>query len=146
MLIICCWNKGFLCGSVVKYPATNTGDTGDEDLFAGSGRSPRGGNGNHLHYSCLENPIDRKAWRGAVCVAANSHTRRSNRACPCAGIKLLRFYWNQLFLIFDMNYWICILTRLALFHLSWGQKSLQMVTEAMKLKDTYPLEAKLWKT
>ena len=28
----------------------------------GSGRSPGGGNGNSLHYSCLGNPMDREAW------------------------------------------------------------------------------------
>ena len=28
----------------------------------GSGRSPGGGNGNPLQYSCLENPMDREAW------------------------------------------------------------------------------------
>ena len=62
MLIIFCWSKGFLGGSVVKYPPTNAGDTGGVDLFAGSGRYPGRGNGNHLHYSCLENPMDRRAW------------------------------------------------------------------------------------
>ena len=34
-------------------------DAGDAGLIPGSGRSPRGGNGNLLHYSCLENPTDR---------------------------------------------------------------------------------------
>ena len=32
--------------------------------IAGSGRSPGGGHGNSLQYSCLENPMDRAAWRG----------------------------------------------------------------------------------
>ena len=32
----------------------------------GLGRSPGGGNGNPLQYPCLENPIDRGAWRAAV--------------------------------------------------------------------------------
>ena len=35
-------------------------------LIPGSGRSPGAGNGNPLQYSCLENPIDRGAWRAAV--------------------------------------------------------------------------------
>ena len=34
-------------------------------LIPGSGRSP-GGNGNPLQYSCLENPMDRGAWRAIV--------------------------------------------------------------------------------
>ena len=32
----------------------------------GSGRSPEGGHGNPLQYSCLENPMDRGAWQGTV--------------------------------------------------------------------------------
>ena len=32
----------------------------------GSGRSPGGGHGNPLQYSCLEHPTDRGAWRAAV--------------------------------------------------------------------------------
>ena len=32
-------------------------------LIPGSGRSPGGGNGNLLQYSCLENPMDRGDWR-----------------------------------------------------------------------------------
>ena len=47
---------GFPGGSVVKKPLVNAGDIG---LTPGSGRSPRGGNGNPLLYSCLENPMDR---------------------------------------------------------------------------------------
>jgi len=49
--------------SVVKNPSANTGDTG---LIPGSGRSPGRGNGNPLQYSCLENPVDRGAWRATV--------------------------------------------------------------------------------
>ena len=40
-------------GSVAKNPPANAGDTG---LIPGSGRSPVGGNGNPLQYSCLGNP------------------------------------------------------------------------------------------
>ena len=35
-------------------------------LNFGWGRSPRGGDGNPLKYSCLENPMDRGAWRATV--------------------------------------------------------------------------------
>ena len=35
-------------------------------LIPGSGRSPGGGNGNSLQYSCLKNPVDRGAWRTTV--------------------------------------------------------------------------------
>ena len=37
-------------------------NAGDPDLIPGSGKSPGGGNGNPLLYSCLENPMDRGAW------------------------------------------------------------------------------------
>ena len=35
-------------------------------LIPESGRSPRGGHGNPLRYSCLENPKDRQAWQATV--------------------------------------------------------------------------------
>ena len=46
---------------VAKNPAVNAGDIRDEGLIPGSGRSPAGGHGNPLQYSCLENPMDRGA-------------------------------------------------------------------------------------
>ena len=52
--------RGFPGGSVVKNPPTNEGDAG---FIPGSGRSPGGGNGNPFQYSCLQNPMDREAWR-----------------------------------------------------------------------------------
>ena len=51
---------GFPGGSVVKNPPANAGDS---DLIPGSERSPGGGNGNPLQYSCLKNAMDRGAWR-----------------------------------------------------------------------------------
>ena len=48
-------------GSVVKNPPANAGDTRDENLIPGSGRSPGVGNSNQLQYSYLENSIDRGA-------------------------------------------------------------------------------------
>ena len=41
---------------VVKNPPANAGDIRDSSLIPGWGRSPGGGNGNPLQYSCLENP------------------------------------------------------------------------------------------
>ena len=38
----------------------NTGDVRDASLIPGSERSPGGGHGNPLQYSCLENPMDRE--------------------------------------------------------------------------------------
>ena len=47
---------------VVKNPLANAGDTGDRGSIPGLGRSPGGGYGNPLQYSCLENPMDRGFW------------------------------------------------------------------------------------
>ena len=56
-------NPHFPGSSVGKNSPANTGDTGS---IPGSGRSPAGGNGNPLQYSCLENPMDRGAWWATV--------------------------------------------------------------------------------
>ena len=51
---------------MVKNPPAKAGDTGDTGSIPGSGRSPGGGNDNPLQFSCLENPMDRGAWRAIV--------------------------------------------------------------------------------
>ena len=58
--------SGFRSGSVMKNMPASTGDTGNMGSIPGSRRSPGGGNGNPLQYSCLENPVDRRTWRGTV--------------------------------------------------------------------------------
>ena len=67
--------KGFPGGSVVKNPPAKAGDEGS---IPGSGRSPEEGNGNSLQYSCLENSMDRGAWRATVHGAAQSRTQLSD--------------------------------------------------------------------
>ena len=57
---------GFPLGSVVKESACNAGVAEDTDLIPGLGRSPGGGHGNPLQYSCLENSMDLEAWRATV--------------------------------------------------------------------------------
>ena len=52
--------------TVVKNLPANARDTGDVGLISGLGRSPGVGNGNPLQYTCLENPMDRKAWQAIV--------------------------------------------------------------------------------
>ena len=66
---------GFPCGSVVKNPPANAGDTGVSGSVPGLGRPPGEGNGNPLQYSCLENPMDRGAWRTTVHRVAKSRTQ-----------------------------------------------------------------------
>ena len=58
---------GFLGGLVVRNLPANARDM---DSIPGSGRSPGGGNGNPLQYSCLENPMGRGAWWAIVCGVA----------------------------------------------------------------------------
>ena len=52
-------------GSAGKEFTCNAGAT---DSIPGSGRSPGGGNGNPLQYSCLENPMDRGGLQSKVLV------------------------------------------------------------------------------
>ena len=63
-----CTSLSFLRASqaapVVKNPPANEGDIRDVSLIPGSGRSPGGGNGNPLQYSCLADPEDRGTWFG----------------------------------------------------------------------------------
>ena len=47
---------------MVKNLPADSGDTGDSGLIPGSGRSPGGGNGNPLQYSCLKGSMGRGAW------------------------------------------------------------------------------------
>ena len=60
---------------MVKNPPANTGDKG---LMLGPGRSPRGGHGNPLQYSCLEIPMDRGPWQATVHGVVKSQTRLGN--------------------------------------------------------------------
>ena len=51
---------------MVKKLTANAGDIRDLDLIPGWGRSPGGGHGYLLQYSCLENSMDRGAWWATV--------------------------------------------------------------------------------
>ena len=57
---------------MVKNLPANVGDTRDMSLAPGLGRYSRIGNGNALHYYCLENFIDRGVWWATVHGAAKS--------------------------------------------------------------------------
>ena len=60
---------------VIENPPANAGDIRAVGLLPGSGRSPGGGHGNPLQYSCLENPKDRGAWWATVHSVAKCQTR-----------------------------------------------------------------------
>ena len=59
---------------VVKNPPASAEDIGDMGSIPGSGRSPGGGHGNPLQYSCLENPVDRGACQATIHGVAKSWT------------------------------------------------------------------------
>ena len=60
---------------VVQSPPAKAGDIRDVSSIPGLGRSPGGGCGNPLQYSCLENPMDRGAWLAMVHGDLKSWTR-----------------------------------------------------------------------
>ena len=58
-----------------KETTCNAGATGDSGSIPGSGRSSGGGCDNPLQYSCLENPMDRRAWWATVHRVTKNWTR-----------------------------------------------------------------------
>ena len=75
--------QAFQVAQGVKKPSVITGASGDRDLTLGSGRFPGGGNGNPLQYSCLGNPIGRRAWWVIVHGVAKSWTQLSDFHFQC---------------------------------------------------------------
>ena len=72
---------GFAGGAVVKKnPPANARGTRDTVLIPGSGRSCGVGNGSPLQYSCLENSMDRGAWRATVHGVAINQTQLTTHA------------------------------------------------------------------
>ena len=66
------WLPQWLSG---KESACNARDSGDTGSIPGSGRSPAGGHGDSLQYSCVENPTDGRAWRATVLRVTKIQTR-----------------------------------------------------------------------
>ena len=69
---------------VVKKLPANAGDVTDTGSIPGLGKSPGGGHGNPLQFSCLENPMDRGVWWAMVQRVTKSQTRLkqlSTHAC-----------------------------------------------------------------
>ena len=64
--------KGFPGGLAIKKSAGNAEDSGS---IPESGRFPRKETSNPFEYSCLENPMDRGAWRAAIHMVAKCQTR-----------------------------------------------------------------------
>ena len=86
---------GFPGSSVGKESACQVGDVG---LIPGSGRSPGEGNGNPLQYSCLENPIDRGAWRATVQGVTSRQGQRAGGSVRVkAGRNILFYHYSNIY-------------------------------------------------
>ena len=79
-----------------KESACKAGATGDVGLIPGSRRSPGGGHGKPLQYSCLENPMDRRVWWTTVHRVEKSWTRLKR-------LSMLTQYYNDLRLVEPMD-------------------------------------------
>ena len=77
---------------MAKNPPANAGDIRDEGSTPGSGRSPAGGNGNPLQYSCLGNPVDGEAWWAT---SMGWQRVRHNWATEQAGMHDVNWYKNK---------------------------------------------------
>ena len=113
---ICCFS---LCGLsysswasqmalVVKNPPANAGDIRNASLIPRSERSPGGGHGNLLQYSCLENPMDRGVWWATIHRVTKSWTRLKPLSMQNLFFLNFRFQaWHiQLFLLWP---WLLVL-------------------------------------
>ena len=96
-------------GTVVKNPPTNAGDGGS---VPGSGRSPGGGNGTPLQYSCLENSRDGGAWRAILPgvtesdkteqPSARAHTPKLYFVCLKTQVQ--GSFWHKVFLFIPVKH------------------------------------------
>ena len=86
-----------------KKSACNAGSPGDTCSSPGLGRSPGGGNGNPLQYSCLKNPMDRGAWWATVHRVSKSQTQ-------------LKQLSTQHFIINGLAGYLCIFMYYTLFY------------------------------
>ena len=93
-LALCQVSWGFPGGSDGKESACKAEDLGS---IPGWGRSPGGGNGNPLQYSCLENPMDRGTWWTMVHGVTESQTRLSVPTGRCLSSTL--HIWPHVILI-----------------------------------------------
>ena len=104
-LVHLCYTVALQVALVVKNPPANAGDVRDTVLTPGLGRSPGGGNGNPLQYSCWENPMDRRTEEagGLHSIGSQSQTRvkqlSTHATWPSRGF--VRSFWTSSFTYAD---------------------------------------------
>ena len=79
-------NGAYQGALLVKNPSASARGAKDMGSVPGSGRSPGGGHGRPLPYSCLENPMDRGAWQATVHGVAQSRTRLKGLSSSGIGV------------------------------------------------------------
>ena len=86
--------RTFQTALVVRNLPANAGDIRDPGSVLGFGRSPGGGHGNPLQYSCLENPMNRGDWWAPQCHKA-SDTTEATKHSTCktliSGFRLIEY-------------------------------------------------------
>ena len=90
---------------LVKNPPANAGDIGDVGSFLGLERSPGGGHGNPLQYSCLENPMDRGArWATVHKVAKSDMTEATWQSTHIYELKVIYDMLLKLILTISLHF------------------------------------------
>ena len=89
-------NKSSQLVLVVKNAPANAAVTGDTSSIPGSGRSPEGGHGNPLQYSCPWNPTDRGAWWASVHMVPESRLLKELVAKYLLSSPEMRSYFKEL--------------------------------------------------
>ena len=93
--------------ALVKNLPSNTGDARDSGSIPRLRRSPGGGNGNLLQYSCLENPMDREVCQATIHGITKSQTGLSDLTlalcvCVCVCVYIYNVY------IMYIHIYVCI--------------------------------------
>ena len=85
----------FIASSIAQLIKNLDCNAGDLGSIPGLGRSPGGGNGNPLRYSCLENPVDRGAWQATVYGGARVRHDWAQRSWLSMCQNFFTFLWHR---------------------------------------------------
>ena len=124
--------KGASAAPFSKESAWNAGDAGHTGLIPGSERSPGGGYGNPLQYSCWEKSMDGRAWRTSVYGVTRSWTHQKHGlACHIQREALNSLHWATLFflkVIFWCSDYLIFVAKISVYPAS-SPTSLEAVSE-----------------